>query len=332
MTPARNVVVITGASRGIGAQLSKTYRHIGHQVVAGSRSMCESDDPMILVIEGDITRPETGERILGTDAEPFGRPICGTLTAAVGDAASDRVPTAAIRHALRALASETGPLAGLRGVKLVRPLVAQAHEVLRKRLEAGGSVEAYLRGRARLADSAVVGLLHIASVSTRMRGNNMVVPLAAVAVGRYGRSELAPGSDLDLLFILPENGQSRAGAVAGATETCIKAVVAGLWDLGFVLDHTARSSRECLALARDEPSVLASLRDRRFLWGGFGLFAALDADLAGLFSGPPAARWRNAVGTALPGRAGDALNQANSLVRSVRRRVRRLLSIGAALA
>jgi hypothetical protein len=189
-------------------------------------------------------------------------------------ATSDRVPTAAIRHALRALASETGPLAGLRGVKLLRPLVAQAHEVLRERLEAGGSAEAYLRGRTRLADSAVVGLLHIASVSTRMRGGNMVAPLAAVAVGGYGRSELAPGSDLDLLFLLPESNQSRAGAVAAATETCIKAVVAGLWDLGFVLDHAARSSQECLDLAREEPTVLASLLNRRFLWGGFGLFRA----------------------------------------------------------
>ncbi|WP_172841977.1 DUF294 nucleotidyltransferase-like domain-containing protein [Bradyrhizobium lablabi] len=228
------------------------------------------------------------------------------------DATSDRVPTAEIRHALRALASETGPLTGLRGVKLVRPLVAQAHEVLRERLEAGGSVEAYLRGRTRLADSAVIGLLHIASVSTRMRGSNMVAPLAAVAVGGYGRSELAPGSDLDLLFLLPESNQSRAGAVAAATETCIKAVIAGLWDLGFVLDHAARSPRECLDLAREEPAVLANLLDRRFLWGGFGLFAALDADLAGLFSGPLAARWRGAVGSAMASTRGDALNSAQT--------------------
>ena len=73
MTPERNVVVITGASRGIGAQLSKAYRHIGYQVIASSRSMHKSDDPAILVIEGDITRPETAERILGTAAERFGR-------------------------------------------------------------------------------------------------------------------------------------------------------------------------------------------------------------------------------------------------------------------
>jgi [protein-PII] uridylyltransferase len=255
-----------------------------------------------------LTAPSSGS----TEGRQANVPICGTPSAAVGDATSDRVPTAEIRHALRALASETGPLTGLRGVKLLRPLVAQAHEVLRERLEAGGSVEAYLRGRTRLADSAVIGLLHIASVSTRMRGGNMVAPLAAVAVGGYGRSELAPGSDLDLLFLLPESSQSCAGAVAAATETCIKAVVAGLWDLGFVLDHAARSSRECLDLARDEPAVLASLLDRRFLWGGFGLFAALDADLAGLFSGPLAARWRGAVGLAMASTCGDALNRGQT--------------------
>jgi NAD(P)-dependent dehydrogenase (short-subunit alcohol dehydrogenase family) len=49
MTSERKVVVITGASRGIGAQLSKAYRHIGYQVIASSRSMRESDDPAILV-------------------------------------------------------------------------------------------------------------------------------------------------------------------------------------------------------------------------------------------------------------------------------------------
>jgi NAD(P)-dependent dehydrogenase (short-subunit alcohol dehydrogenase family) len=73
MTSERKVVVITGASRGIGAQLSKAYRHIGYQVIASSRSMRKSDDPAILVIEGDITRPETAERILGMAAERFGR-------------------------------------------------------------------------------------------------------------------------------------------------------------------------------------------------------------------------------------------------------------------
>jgi [protein-PII] uridylyltransferase len=170
-------------------------------------------------------------------------------------------------------------------VKLLRPLVCQAHEILRERLEAGGSVEDYLHGRARLADSAVVGLHHVAAVATRLRGEGMVAPLAAVAVGCYGRGELASGSDLELLFILPESSEARAGGDTPPTAACINAVVAGLWELGFVPDHAARSSRDSLDLARDNPAVLERLLDRRFLWGGFGLFAALDIGLARLFLG-----------------------------------------------
>ena len=64
--------------------------------------------------------------------------------------------------------------------------------------------------------------------------------------------------------------------LAPTEESFRNAVVAGLWDLGFTLDHAARSSRECLDLAHDEPAVLAGLLDRRFLWGGYPLFAALD--------------------------------------------------------
>ena len=104
---------------------------------------------------------------------------------------------APIRHKLRAIASESGLGERHNAVKLLRPLVAQAHDVLRERFEAGGSAEAYLCDRAKLADSAVVGLLRIASISNGIRNRSMVAPLAAIAVGGYGRKELAPGSDLD---------------------------------------------------------------------------------------------------------------------------------------
>jgi [protein-PII] uridylyltransferase len=211
----------------------------------------------------------------------------------------DATVIAPIRHKLRAIASESGPGKGLNAAKLLRPLVAQAHDILRERFEAGGSAEDYLCERAKLADSAVVGLLHIASISNGIRNRSMVAPLAAIAVGGYGRRELAPGSDLDLLFLLPENSRACAGGVAPTTKACISAVVASLWDLGFVLDHAARSASECLELARDDATVLAGLVDRRFLWGGFGLFTSLDTDIRVLLSGPDAGRWRDAVGDAL---------------------------------
>ena len=147
-----------------------------------------------------------------------------------------------IHQKWRAIMSQSGPGKWLNAAKLLRPLVAQAHDILREHFEAGSSVEDYLRARAKLADSAVVGLLRIASISNGIRNRSMVAPLAAIAVGGYGRKELAPGSDLDLLFLLPESSRAAAGGVAPATKACISAVVASLWDLGFVLDH-ARGQR-----------------------------------------------------------------------------------------
>jgi len=209
---------------------------------------------------------------------------------------SRTVPTIAIRHALRAIASESGR-ERLNRVRLLRPLVAQAHDILRERFESGGSAESYLRDRARLADSVLIGLLHIASISSGIRNGSMVAPLAAIATGGYGRKELAPGSDLDLLFLLPESSSSQT--VAPATRACIGAVVACAWDLGFVMDHAARSVQECLELAKDNPTVIAGLVDRRHLWGCQGLFTSLDAEIAALFTGPDAGCWRDAVVSAL---------------------------------
>jgi [protein-PII] uridylyltransferase len=198
-------------------------------------------------------------------------------------------------------------------VKFLRPLVAQGHDSLRERFEAGGSVEDYLRDMAKLADSAVSGLLHIASISTGLRHRSMVAPLAAVALGGYGRMELAPGSDLDLLFLLPETNRACADGCAPATSACISAVVASLWDLGFKLDHAVRSASECLELARNDATVLAGLLDRRFLWGGFGLFTSLDSAVMALLSGPDAGHWRDTVETALSSRGRLALCEMQGL-------------------
>ncbi len=73
MTSERKVVIITGASRGIGAELLRAYRENGYRVVATARSIGKSDDPSVLMIEGDIAHPETAERIFKLAIERFGR-------------------------------------------------------------------------------------------------------------------------------------------------------------------------------------------------------------------------------------------------------------------
>ena len=70
---AQHVVVITGASQGIGAGLVAGYRRLGYAVVANSRTIAPSEDPMVLAVPGDIAQPGVGRRIVDAAVERFGR-------------------------------------------------------------------------------------------------------------------------------------------------------------------------------------------------------------------------------------------------------------------
>ncbi|HEV3060311.1 MAG TPA: SDR family oxidoreductase [Vicinamibacterales bacterium] len=70
---APSVAVITGASRGIGAGLVAAYREMGYAVVATSRSIAPSDDPMIATVQGDIGARDTADRIIAAAMDRFGR-------------------------------------------------------------------------------------------------------------------------------------------------------------------------------------------------------------------------------------------------------------------
>jgi NAD(P)-dependent dehydrogenase (short-subunit alcohol dehydrogenase family) len=69
---AQPVVVITGASQGIGAGLVTGYRRLGYAVVANSRTITPSDDAMVLTVPGDIAQPGVGQRIVDAALERFG--------------------------------------------------------------------------------------------------------------------------------------------------------------------------------------------------------------------------------------------------------------------
>lgn len=69
----KRVAIITGASQGIGAGLLAGYRAQGWAVVANALTMKQPDDPDLLVVEGDVSQPETAERIVTGALERFGR-------------------------------------------------------------------------------------------------------------------------------------------------------------------------------------------------------------------------------------------------------------------
>ena len=73
MSAKDKVVVITGASQGIGAGLAQGFRERGYRVVANSRSIKQGDDPQVLNIAGDIADPAVAERVVKQAVERFGR-------------------------------------------------------------------------------------------------------------------------------------------------------------------------------------------------------------------------------------------------------------------
>ncbi len=90
------------------------------------------------------------------------------------------------------------------------------------------------------------------------------LPVALVAAGGYGRGELQPHSDIDLLVLL---GRPEYEAIAPFAE----ALLHFLWDMGLTVGHSVRSVKDCLAAAAADVTVMTNLMEARFLTGDEGL-------------------------------------------------------------
>src|SRR5262245_15408135 len=96
--------------------------------------------------------------------------------------------------------------------------------------------------------------------------------VAIIPVGGYGRRELCPRSDLDLLFLVPSS-LPRGGAEQ--VSAFVNAILYGLWDLGFEVGHAVRTVSECLRFANDDQAIKTGLLDARLLRGSEDNFAQL---------------------------------------------------------
>ena len=96
--------------------------------------------------------------------------------------------------------------------------------------------------------------------------------VAVVALGGYGRQELAPQSDIDLLFLY---GRSDADNAA----TLNQEVLYSLWDAGFQVGHSVRSLNECISAAKEDEVTRNALLDARLLWGSAEIFENLKQKL-----------------------------------------------------
>jgi [protein-PII] uridylyltransferase len=93
--------------------------------------------------------------------------------------------------------------------------------------------------------------------------------MAVVATGGYGRGLQAPGSDLDLLFLLPYKQTAWGESIAEAILYC-------LWDLGLKVGHATRSVDECIRQAKADMTIRTAILEARFLLGDKKLFDELQ--------------------------------------------------------
>ncbi len=107
-------------------------------------------------------------------------------------------------------------------------------------------------------------LEHEYPVGVRTTGQVMGV----AAVGGYGRGELAPKSDIDLLFLLPYKRTSHA-------EQVVEYMLYMLWDLGLKVGHSTRTVDECIRQAKGDLTIRTALLEARWIWGDQGLFDEL---------------------------------------------------------
>lgn len=73
MSASKKVVVVTGASQGIGAEIVRAFRQLDYRVVATSRTITPSNDPDILTVAGDIGDSATAQRVIDEGVARFGR-------------------------------------------------------------------------------------------------------------------------------------------------------------------------------------------------------------------------------------------------------------------
>jgi [protein-PII] uridylyltransferase len=180
-------------------------------------------------------------------------------------------------EALTALAELPGTAGGDRMplVALLKAALKDGYDEIRRRFEAGAGGAQTVREHCFLMDQLIRALhdfttSHVYSLANPTSGEH----LAIVAVGGYGRGELAPHSDIDLLFLLPYKMTPHA-------EQVIEYMLYTLWDIGLKVGQAARSIEECLRQARADMTIRTAMLESRYIWGEQRVFDDLKRRFEG---------------------------------------------------
>jgi len=176
------------------------------------------------------------------------------------------------RHLEQVLAHAANRLAATGGTRPteVLPLYKKFLKVeehrLRLKHQAGGGGREICARRAELVDVLLQYVFGAAATATRKGAG--AAPLALIALGGYGRGELNPFSDIDVMLLHREGTRK----ISPQLEEMVEQVLYLLWDSGFKVGHSTRSIKEAIAQANQDMLTKTAMLEARFLAG--------DADLA----------------------------------------------------
>jgi [protein-PII] uridylyltransferase len=149
-------------------------------------------------------------------------------------------------------------------VPLWKQVLKEGREGLRKGFLLGSPVSFVLAQHRQLVDSLL---------KTIWRSLDLPADMALVAVGGYGRGELFPYSDIDVLILLPPGGENRY-------QKFVEELVGILWDIGLDIGHSVRTVEQCIELAAQDVTIQTNLLESRRLAGSRKQYACLQITLA----------------------------------------------------
>lgn len=155
-------------------------------------------------------------------------------------------------------------------VKILKAALEQSHAMAEKQLISDGDGTCCAESLSLSEDEIIRGLFDLAC-TTLFPARGAEDRIAVVAVGGYGRGTLAPGSDIDLLFVLPMRQTERV-------QNIVEFILYCLWDTRQKVGHATRSIDECIRLARSDNTILTAILEARYICGDEVLFERLVSE------------------------------------------------------
>ena len=165
-----------------------------------------------------------------------------------------------LAHAENRLAA-TGSRRPTEALPLYKKFLKLEEHRLRLKHQAGGGGREVCARRAELVDILLQYVFSAAAAAARENGR-AEVPLALIALGGYGRGELNPFSDIDVMLLHRQRDE-----ISPHLEEMVNQVLYLLWDSGFKVGHSTRSIKEAIAQANRDMRTKTALLESRFLAG-----------------------------------------------------------------